>query len=522
MAYPTRTLRELSRVIFSRLVGIILILVVVVAGVLTATFLGPWQYRSKALLLADPANVTVSPLETPTGIRDRLSLFILKQRELIATEYVQASALMKLDNIASTSSDDKLKDLKGYQWYDDEQVAKFAAQNFDRLADLQKRIKVKTPGGVDVTQTFTVTVDWPEERSLPLENGEPDHKTLATKRARQFAARLIEAYQFRRTYLEVQQARESSMVLMEKATASARANLEASHKRLEEYIAAEIKGDILLVQSMLEGVGEMGVYSLRTKFQGEMNTIDARQAELDALGAQIDSALAKSADEQVVVPKVLFIDNLALAKIIGAIADLRINLNKLKPRFTEQYKEVTELQAELVANLGDLRTELSRQKKMLDQESATLQGRRAALAKIVDKDKAEIAVLSAKAAKYNRLNMDADDAQRILSKRLEGRLDAESAEAAAELPIRVLVADGPSLPDVSKPHRPILWVNVLISIFAGIVLALVYAFLADHFDHTVKGIDDVERHIETGVLASVPRFGHGIIRTNRGIQHGPD
>jgi uncharacterized protein involved in exopolysaccharide biosynthesis len=99
MAYSTRTLRELSRVIFSRLLGIILILVIVVAGVLTATFLGPWQYRSKVMLLVDPMDITISPLETPTGIRDRLSLFILKQRELINSEYVQASALMKLDGV---------------------------------------------------------------------------------------------------------------------------------------------------------------------------------------------------------------------------------------------------------------------------------------------------------------------------------------------------------------------------------------------------------------------------------------
>ncbi len=521
MAYPTRTLRELSRVIFSRLIGIILILVVVVAGVLAATFMGPWQYRSKAMLDVTISPVESSPLESPISIRDRLSLFILRQRELIATEYVQASALMRLDNIASTSSDDKLKDLKGFQWYDDEQVAEFAAKNFDRLADVQKRVKVTTPGGVDVTQTFTVTVDWPEEKGVPL-NGEPSRRMLATKRAQEFTMRLLAAYQFRRTFLEVKQAKESSIVLMAKATAAARANMEAAQQRLEKYIADEIKGDILLVQSMLEGIGETGLYRLRTRFQGEINTINARLAELAALNEQIDKELGKGPDEQVVIPQALLADNLALAKIIGAIADLRIRLNNLTPRFEDSYKEIKEVRAELVANLQDLKDELAREKTKLDQESAALHGRLAALVKIVEKDKTEIAALAGKAAKYNSLNKDADYAQKMLSKRREGSLNAESAEAAAKLPIRVLVADGPSLPNVSRPHRPILWVNVFISIFAGIVLALVYAFLADHFDHTVKGIDDVERHIETDVLASVPKFGRRIILHNRGTQHGPE
>ncbi|MCD4699210.1 MAG: hypothetical protein K8R91_01380 [Phycisphaerae bacterium] len=521
MAYPTRTLRELSRVIFSRLVGIILILVVVVAGALMVTYFGPWQYRSKAMLDVDPTNITISPLEAPTSIRDRLSLFILKQRDLIATEYVQASALMRLDNIASTSSDDKLKDLKGYQWYDDEQVAEFAAKNFDRLADVQKRIQVTTPGGVDVTQTFTVTVDWPEERGLSLD-GEPNRRALATKRAQQFTKHLLAAYQFRRTFLEVKQATESSMVLMAQATDSARKNLETAQGALEEYIAKEIGGDILLIQSMLEGIGETGLHTLRTTFQAKINTIDARLAELTSLNEQIDQELKKGSDEQVVIPQVLLADNLALSKVIGSIADLRIRLNNLTPRFENSYKEIREVQAELSANLGDLKNELTRQRTMLNQEIAALGGQRVKLVEIVAEDQKQIAAMAGKAAKYDRLNKDADDAQKILSKRLEGYLNAESAEASAKAPLRVTVADGPSLPNVDRPHRPIWWANIIISIFAGVILSLVYAFLSDHFDHTVKSIDDVERHIETGVLASVPRFGHRIIRTNRGIQNGPD
>lgn len=519
MAYPTRTLRELSRVIFSRLVGIILILVVVVAGAVMITYFGPWEYRSKTMLIAKPTTVTLSPLEAPTSIRDRLSLFILEQRELIASQYVLASALMKLDGV--TPEPDGPVGLDKQQWYGEPQVVQFAAENYDRLKDVLKRVKVTTPGGVDVTHTFTVTVDWSEERGIPL-NGEPSRRALATKRAQQFATYLLEAYQFRRTSLEVQQAKESSMVLMAQATAAARANMATAQKALEEYISKEIGGDILMVQSMLEGVGETGLHSLRTKFQAKINTIDARLAELAALNGQIDRELTKGPDEQVVIPQVLLTDNLALSKVIGSIADLRIRLNTLTPRFEDSYKEITEVRAELIANLSDLKNELTRQRTMLNQEAAALGGQRAKLVEIVAEDQQKIATLAAKAAKYNRLNKDADDAQKILSKRLEGYLNAESAEAAAKIPIRVMIADGPSLPNVSRPYRPIKWANILISIFAGVILALVYAFMADHFDHTVKGIDDVELHIETGVLASVPRFRHEIIRTNRGVQHGPD
>ena len=68
------------------------------------------------------------------------------------------------------------------------------------------------------------------------------------------------------------------------------------------------------------------------------------------------------------------------------------------------------------------------------------------------------------------------------------------------------------MPAASSPHRPIIWLNVVIGLLAGIVLALTYAFLADHFDHSVKGIGDVETHVGVPVLASIPRIRRRIIR----------
>ena len=84
--YPTRTLREITRVIFSRLIGIAVILAAVVVCVIAATYLSPWQYRSKALLMARPAKAT--RLESTASMRERLSLFIVTQRELIGSDHV--------------------------------------------------------------------------------------------------------------------------------------------------------------------------------------------------------------------------------------------------------------------------------------------------------------------------------------------------------------------------------------------------------------------------------------------------
>jgi capsular polysaccharide biosynthesis protein len=48
---------------------------------------------------------------------------------------------------------------------------------------------------------------------------------------------------------------------------------------------------------------------------------------------------------------------------------------------------------------------------------------------------------------------------------------------------------------------------MLIAVVSGLVLGLVYAFFADHLDHSLKSIDGAERYLGTPVLASVPKLG---------------
>jgi capsular polysaccharide biosynthesis protein len=61
---------------------------------------------------------------------------------------------------------------------------------------------------------------------------------------------------------------------------------------------------------------------------------------------------------------------------------------------------------------------------------------------------------------------------------------------------------------------------MLIAVVGGLILSRVYAFLADHFDHTIKSIDDAERYLGTPVLASVPKLARPVIRAEREVTNG--
>ena len=89
---------------------------------------------------------------------------------------------------------------------------------------------------------------------------------------------------------------------------------------------------------------------------------------------------------------------------------------------------------------------------------------------------------------------------------------AVTAQELAEKPFLVSVLDPATRPDHTKPRRPFVLLNLLVAVGAAVVLALVVAFMSDHFDHRIKSIDDAEKYLGVPVLASVPRLGRRIVR----------
>jgi capsular polysaccharide biosynthesis protein len=90
-------------------------------------------------------------------------------------------------------------------------------------------------------------------------------------------------------------------------------------------------------------------------------------------------------------------------------------------------------------------------------------------------------------------------------------VSAVTAEKLAQNPVLVSTLDDATWPDPRLPRRPIVWLNLLVAALAGLVLALAYAFLADHFDHSIKSVDEAERYLGVPVLVSVPKISGRII-----------
>jgi len=507
--YASRTLRELLRIVASRFLGMVVILVVVIVAAAVVTVLAPKWYRSKVVLLASPT--LANPLEEQAAIlKDRVSLFVVTQREIIKSDTVLASALMRLENRPETVSRES--------WYGDAEIVEYIRGHRRLMERVRKRVKVITPGGPDATftQTVTIRVDFsqPDETLMGKASGSPE---ATARRSHDLANAIKEAYLMRYTQLESRRTGDAAALLKQRSLAIAKANVDEADDAVSAFIESELQGDLLQVQNMIVGVGaETGDASLATRFRGEINKIDESLAELGALKTIIQAELDKGRAGDLVVPDAVTAANPSVSKLQEQIVDTRLLLNALLPRYTEDYQEVRHARAELEATRSDLYDELVSQRGRLGQEMAVLNARRATLKAKVAEDRRRVDKLASKVAKYQRLQKDVQSAQAIYESEQRRVVGAVTAQQIAAKPILVSVLDEATWPDAQQARRPILWLNLLIAALSGLVLSFIYAFLGDYFDHSLKSMDVAERYLGVPVVASVPRLKGRFVRTRRG------
>jgi len=510
--YTGRTLREIVQILARRFLGMAAILAVTLAAVAAGTLVAPKWYRSEVPLLAKPG-VIGSPLEEQVALlRDRVSLFVVTQREIITSDYVLASALMKLQGKPTQSPGAGAA--AATAWYSDKQINDYIQAHSKLMDRLRKRARVLTPGGPDATftQVYKVRVDWSSsDEKLISTDATP---TSAAARAAGLAGAVKDAYLMRYTNLESQRAREATHLLRQDALGLAKADLDEAMAAFQQFVEQELRGDLLQVVNMVGGraVGaETGDASLATRFRGEINKIDERLAEVTTLKAAVDAELAKGETAAPVIPDAITAANPVIAKLQSKIVESKLALNALEPRYTEDYQELQHAKAELAAAQADLRGELLKQSGRLAQEIAVLNARRTTLGEKVAEDRKRVDELASKVVRYQRLQKAVESAQLIYDEEHKRVMNSVTAEKLAANPILVSVLGDATRPEPTEPRRPILWLNMLIAAVGGLVLSLVYAFLADHFDHSIKSIDNAERYLGVPVLASVPRLRGAIV-----------
>lgn len=539
-ARSERTLRELIRVIAGRFLGMVIVFVLVVAAAGVATWRAPKWYQSEVELLARPSELG-SPLEPRGDMRDEVVLYISTLRSMIASDHVLASALMRLDpkytppvmpkgqeppavpkgeknNLSDRAAIKKWgADVK--KW--NKEVKKYVLEHTEEISKLRERLSVVTPGGPDATftQILKVQVIWPEDRDKTFESRDASREDAA-KRAQTIADSVVTAYRQRYAELEWESATATTEFLSNKSLATAKLARDKTVDNYAKFIKDYTQADILDMQHMSGRGGSAGTgkASLTTKYAGEVASIDETVAGLRSILEALDTQIKKADDDTIAVPDSIMASNPSVRAIETQILTLKAHINSLTPRYTDDHKELMTARSELAATRKEFRNELNKQLTRINQKIASFTARRDQISKSVTAERTRLSYLAVLLPKWESLRDDKAEAQTMYSNEQTRVAKANTARELAKAEILLTVLGDASQPDAGKPAKPVMLVNLILAVVGGFILALIYAFSADHFDHSLKGIDDAERYLGVPVLASVPKLGRRMIRAKRGVK----
>jgi uncharacterized protein involved in exopolysaccharide biosynthesis len=516
--YTSRTLRELIRIVASRFLGMVIIFIIIVGAVVAASIYAPKWYRSEVQLMATPTSMGNPLAKETASLRERVSLFVTTQREIILSERVIGAALMMLETPSYAPPTEPVKN-KGYLLSQklEKELPAFISKHTDDIRKLKDRITVVTPGGPDATftQTFKISVDWPEIRKESNGETREERRIKAAEDCQKLANYIVQAYLARYQQIEAKRTSAAQEFLKANSLKEALRLRDEAEASLEAE-AQKLGADLLPIASIIGNQGiDSGAAKNVTELESSISTIEARLAKLTAIRTAVTEQLAAAQKDpsMMAVPDEITQDNTVIRNLQEQITDLEMKLNSLTPKYTKDYQKVDTTRKELSEAYDDLMKEMKKQEQRLAMSIRITQAERDNLRSRLAKFTRDMQRIGPQAVRYNRLKEAFNAANDYYEEQKDEYQESVQAANLAKNPVLVTVVDNASQPDPNHPRRPILWLNILIACVGGLILALVYAFMADHFDHTIKSVDDAERYLGAPVVASVPKIGRRIIQT---------
>ncbi len=552
--FAARTLRELMRVIFLR-IGRILLMVVVFGGATyyLCTQMIP-RYRSTVtLMFKQPAEK--NPVFRDSSERS-LEVFVKAQQQIVMSDLVMARTMVIAENpnlrkqwyelrdrfeavrkkraLPSDPYDPAVgKEIVQIQGEIDEFLKKTTAGNTtvaDKvksimdtrqkdLLDFRDDVKLKTPGGeqVAMTESFQITVEQPG----------PPQPPDSYLNAMYASDVLADMYMVRFRELQSNLAGAADQFMKRVVDEHVKVINNASD-RLNHFIENELDspGDVGILEQLLKSGTEHGIQIIATRAREQTLDLNDKLAKAKSLRTLITGMLPKKAfeaggvdamsDDEIsqsvaVVPPEVTENNIIVNRLTNRVLQVQAKLTNLQTIYTPQNNAVREAQEELISTKRTLLKELIAHARSLDIAVKSYDERLAETGNELKNVEGRLDKINRKLTEYQRLKNDVTVAQKqhqdIQQEQLEAFVAAEQARAA----VTIEKLDKASHPAKDRPAQPLKWLYTGIAAGVGLILAIALAFLADHFDHTFRTIDETERYLGLPVIGSVSRQGRTIL-----------
>ena len=535
--YGSRSLREIVRIPFRH--WFLLTFIVALGGVGTyvvCEYYAPRQYRSSiGLIFKRPQNK--NPMSAEGGGERALEVFVKAQQQIVMSDLVLARAKV-------ISEDATLRE-KWYRLRENGQAAiregrprgeeltagvvefltsgevqsrvdELLGRERDELIQFARSVKLETPGGEEVgmTETFSLIVDRPGPREVP------DSHQLA----RHAADILADMYIFR--YQQIQQQLNNPAVgVMDDVIAEYRTEVSRRLDAYQSFVQANAE-KVGVLEQLLKSGTEHGVQGVLSKIRENDATLDMQLARDRAMYGVLMKSLpamaletggiGRMSDEEVAagVSRVsvdFFTENVAYVEQTKIIATLESRVARVETQFMEESRD-----------LRNARHQLSKaRRQLLETIVAYVQGLAGSVAAreeqkrlneaLIVKTASEQKEIHSQLATYARLKNEFEVAQKQLEKLEEEGIAAMSSKRFAKEAVTISKLDAATMPNPQKPVVPLTGIYTAVAVVVSFLLGLALAFLADHYDHTLRTTLEAERYLGIPVLGSVKKRGHGLV-----------
>ncbi len=558
-AIGSRSLRELARVLFARWLVCLLIVVAIAAGTWVACVNARAHYRSSVKFqMREPR--PRNPVAREVSPDRSLQVFIKSQQELMTSDPVLARVLLLMEYAEKQDPFyDRWSKARG-DWGAGQFVTNGMAEQrwagFETvLTELDKRIEErkrdKDHGAEFMEQIRRFA------RSVKVEAGEGGEEialtetvTLTVTRPEPVEQAWIAADMVARNYLDRYRqlqwlSSKDAVKMMDARTIELRkARLDTVQATLSAFVEKlDEPSDLGILEQLTRSGTEAGKQILVRGLREDMLARSGELAELRQLQQQLLEQLPpalwgdkprtdaeglltvpdyavidqmKDTDELLTdmvttIPEKTIASNVVVKQLKTAEVTLLTDLNRLRVDYRDDYDEVQKKLTEIAKTRRLILKELVGEARTLHIPIAILTARQKETRTELEHLQDQLNRVTGKLFEYQSLVYEMSLAR---SEYEQASNDLASAKAGREQEaegITILIIENAQLPDVNRPAFPKPLLYTVIAACVGLLLAVAYAFVADHFDHTFKSIEEAERYLGVPVVGSVPKCGGRLV-----------
>ncbi|MBK1682887.1 chain length determinant protein EpsF [Rhodoferax fermentans] len=445
------TLQQFLLILRARYKAALLVFLITVATTVVVSLLLPKQYTASATVVVDvksPDPVTGQMLQGMMAPGYMATQIDIINSDRVAKDVIK---LLKLDSNAVVQQ----------QWRDDTDGK---GQLIDWLATLlQKKLEVKPSRESNVI-------------NVNFSGTDPD---FAAAVANAFA----QAYINVNLDLRLAPARQYA-TFFEEQTKAARTKLEAAQKALSDYQQ------------------QNGITSVDERVDFETAKLNETSSQLTGVQALTTDSQSKrgsaKADTIAEVMQSPLINGLKadIARLEAKLVESSGNLGKNHPQTQRAESELATLKAQLESETRKITSSIETTYQVGKQREAQLQG-------ALSSQKARVLALNKQRDELNVLRRDVESAQRafeVVSQRAsQTNLESQTTQT------NIAVLNAATAP--ADPSKPKVFLNILVSIFLGTLLAVGLALMLELANRRVRSADDLADALNLPVLGSIAHTG---------------